>query len=131
MGPGMALIVSLDRGAIKLDLGDYPSVMLAGNEVQVADDGRVIARHVHNRWISDQREADAFMTLNIAGPLLIIMDQDGKHKLGPYLTFAMTDGILYVEQRVIGMWDTQHKDWYVKDASVHTRRFRITFHATD
>lgn len=127
----MALIVSLDRGALKLDIGDCQSVVLAGNEVQVGDDGRVIARHVHNRWISDQDEANSFMTLNIAGPLFVVVDDGSDGKLGPYYNFSMTDGILYVEQRVLGMWDTPHKDWYVKDAAAHTKRVRISFHATD
>ena len=41
----MALIVSLDRGAIKLDLGDYRCVALVGNEVQVPDEeNAVVAR---------------------------------------------------------------------------------------
>ena len=128
----MALIVSLDRGAIKLDLGDFDCVSLVGNEVQVPDKSdAVIARHIHNRWIADQGEADSFMSLNIAGPL-IISAQDGREaKLGPYYSFAMTDGVLYVEQRVFGLWDAQNKDWYLKDASSHCRRFRISFQATD
>ena len=131
LGHGMALIVSLDRGAIKLDLGDFRSVVLCGNEVQVEDNGRVIAKHIHNRWISEQREADSFMTLNIAGPLFVTVSDGQGGKLGPYFNFSMTDGILYVEQRVFGMWDTPHKDWYVKDAAFHTRRLCISFHPTD
>jgi len=131
LGLGMALIVSLDRGAIKLDLGDFQSVVLAGNEVRVGEDDSVIAKHVHNRWLSDQKEADSFMTLNIAGPLFVIVQDGPAGKLGPYFNFAMTDGVLYVEQRVFGMWDNTHKDWYVKDASAHTKRLRISFHATD
>ena len=129
---GMALIVSLDRGAIKLDLGDFRSVVLAGNEVQAPEDGgMVIAKHIHNRWISAQRQPDAFMTLNIAGPLCIAAWDGRESKLGPYLAFSMTDGILYVDQRVFGMWDSQNMDWYVKDAGAHCKRFRVSFHATD
>ena len=128
----MALIVSLDRGAIKLDLGDYRCVALVGNEVQVPDEeNAVVARHVHNRWIPDKRNADAFMSLNIAGPLIVSAQGGEEVKLGPYYSFAMTDGILYVEQRVFGLWDAQNKDWYLKDAAAHCKRFRISFHATD
>ena len=128
----MALIVSLDRGAIKLDLGDFESIVLVGNEVRVDDQGgTVLARHLHNRWISVQQEADAFMTLNIAGPLNVVAEDGHPIKLGPYLTFSMTDGILYVDQRVFGMWDTQQHDWYLKDASTHCKQFRVAFCATD
>lgn len=128
----MALIVSLDRGAIKLDLGDFQSIVLVGNEVQVPDQGsEVIAKHMHNRWLAATHGGDAFMTLNIAGPL-IVEAEDGKEKrLGPYMSFSMTDGILYVDQRVIGLWDGQNSDWYVKDSSAHCHRVRISFHATD
>ncbi len=130
--PVMALIVSLDRGAIKLDLGDFDSVALDGNEVCApADSGKVIARHMHNRWMSAaQRERDAFMTLNVAGPLIVEV-QDRGSKLGPYLSFAMTDGILYVDQRVFGVWDSENSDWYVKDSGAHCKRVRVSFHATD
>ena len=100
----MALIVSIDRGAIKQDLWDFRAVVLVGNEVRVADDeSRVLAKHLHNRWLATEPEGDAYMTLNIAGPLVI--HAGGKEpKLGPYMSCSMTDGILYVEQRVLGMW---------------------------
>ena len=129
----MALIVSLDRGAIKLDLGNFESVVLDQSEVKDADHGgAVIAMHIHNRWLAARREPDAFMTMNIAGPLVVVVEKDGREsKLGPYLTFAMTDGILYVDQRVFGIWDGQNKDWYVKDSSAHCKRLRVSFHATD
>ena len=127
----MALMVSLDRGAIKRDLGDFDAVVLVGSELRVAgDDSVVIAKHLHNRWIASKDGGDSFMTLNIAGPLII--NAGGREpKLGPYMTFAMTDGILYVEQRVIGLWDSQNNDWYVKDASVHSKRVHISFRAND
>lgn len=127
----MALIVSLDRGAIKQDLGDFQSVVLVGNEVRVADDdSKVLAKHLHNRWIASEDGGDAYMTLNIAGPLIV--NAGGKEpKLGPYMSFSMTDGILYVEQRVLGMWDSQNNDWYVKDASAHSKRVHISFRPND
>ncbi len=127
----MALIVSLDRGAIKQDFGDFQSVVLVGNEVRVADDDSVVlAKHLHNRWIASEDGGDASMTLNIAGPLII--NAGGKEpKLGPYMSFSMTDGILYVEQRVLGMWDNQNSDWYVKDASTHSKRVHISFRPND
>ena len=31
----------------------------------------------------------------------------------------------------MGMWDSQAKDWYVKDASAHCKRFPVLFDATD
>ena len=125
----MALIVSLDRGAIKQDLGDFQAVVLVGNEVR-ADDDSVLAKHLHNRWLASQDGGEAYMTLNIAGPLII--QAGGKEpKLGPYMSFSMTDGILYVEQRVLGMWDSQNNDWYVKDAGTHAKRVHISFRAND
>lgn len=131
----MALIVSLDRGAIKLDLGDYQTVVLDGDEVQLPDKGgKTIARHLHNRWIATQEQktpSAAFITLNIAGPLLVVTRGGQESRLGPYLAFAMTDGILYVDQRIFGMWDSQNKDWYVKDTGIHCKRFDISFHTTD
>ncbi len=128
----MALIVSLDRGAMKLDLGDYEAVTLVGNEVHVPDEGNsVIARHIHNRWIPDKQHADSYMTLNIAGPLEVSARDGRDARLGPYYSFSMTDGILYVEGRVFGLWDAQNKDWYLKDTGAHCRRFRVSFHPTD
>lgn len=126
-------MVSLDRGAIKRDLGDFHAVVLIGNELR-ADDS-VLATHVHNRWITSDDGAapgtDAYITLNIAGPLIIEAVGGKEPKLGPYMSFSMTDGILYVEQRVLGMWDSQSNDWYVKDASAHSKRVRISFRAND
>ena len=130
----MALIVSLDRGAIKLDLGDFQAVTLVDNEVQVVDDHCVtVAKHMHNRWIATDRGrgGDAFMTLNVAGPLLIAVDDNRQPKLGPYMSFSMMDGVLYTDGRVFGLWDTQNGDWYVKDAGRHAQRIHISFHATD
>lgn len=129
----MALIVSLDRGAIKVDLGDYSAVALTGNELRALDKdgGALIAKHMHNRWLASARHGEAFMTLNIAGPLVIELQDGEASRLGPYMLFCTTDGILYVEQRVLGLWDTQTGDWYVKDAGRHSSRLRIAFHATD
>ena len=128
----MALIVSLDRGAIKLDLGDFHCVALSGNEVHLPEaDDRVIARHIHNRWLSHQHDRQSFMTLNIAGPLVVSAEDEREVKLGPYYAFSMTDGVLYVDQRVFGLWDAQKKDWYLKDTSHHCKRFRVSFFATD
>ena len=127
----MALIVSIDRGAIKQDLGDFQAVVLVGNELRAADnDSVVLAKHLHNRWMASKEPGDAYMTLNIAGPLVV--QAGGKEpKLGPYMSFSMTDGILYVEQRVLGMWDSQNNDWYVKDASTHAKRVHISFQPND
>ena len=127
----MALIVSLDRGAVKQDLGDFQEVVLVDNEVRlVGNDSVVIAKHMHNRWIAPGDGGDAYITLNIAGPLIV--QAGGKEpKLGPYMSFSMTDGILYVEQRVLGLWDSQNSDWYVKDACAHTKRVHVSFRPND
>src|SRR4051794_9550536 len=98
----MTLIVSLDRGAIKQDLGDFEAVDLVDNEVREAGgECVVLAKHVHNRWIASKEGGEAYMTLNIAGPLIIHVGGT-EQNLGPYMSFSMTDGILYVEQRVLG-----------------------------
>ncbi len=128
----MALIVSLDRGAIKQDLGDVQTVVLVGSELVTPDGGgAVIAKHMHNRWIAPERGGDAFMTLNVAGPLTVLAHGVHDSKLGPYMALSMTDGILYVDQRVFGIWDGENRDWYVKDFGGHCQRLEISFHATD
>lgn len=75
------------------------------------------------------------MTLNVAGPLIVsAIDSRAiggeEFRMGPYLTFSMTDG-LYVDQRVFGLWDSRYTDWYLKDASLHCKHFHVRFDATD
>jgi hypothetical protein len=128
----MPLITSLRTDEARLELESVDELLLSADELfAMHRDGRtLIARHRHNRWMKEQGNPEAFVRLQIQGPLVVASSSE-KRCLGPYLRFAMHDGVLYVEDRVFGFWDVQHRDWYIVDIGAHWKELRISFHPTD
>lgn len=125
----MALLVSLQRSVEKIELGAFEVLRLVDDDLYEGEgEKRLLARHRHNRWMKAD-DPEPFVRLEIAGPLLAYGPAD--MKLGPYQHFSTFDGVLYVENRVFGFWDAQHKDWYIVDAGEHWKELFISFHTTE
>ena len=124
----MPLLVSLDRGTSQLELGAHEVLTLTGEELH-GQDKQLLAKHRHNRWLPDH-DHEAYVRLQIVGPLVVVAPGPEARKLGPYQKFSTFDGVAYVEDRVFGFWDLTHSDWYVVDAAAHWRQLQICFHAS-
>ncbi len=116
------MILSLKRDVRQKELGTFAELVFDRDEVRTID-ATVVAIHAHNRWREDAT-GETFLRLEIIGPL-IIFGGDGEAKLGPYLHFSCVDGVSYVEQRVFGFWDLQHRDWYIVDLGLHWKSLKL------
>jgi len=120
----MPLLVSLGRELPEFDLGEHGAVDLRYDGLYTKD-GRMLARHRHNRWIPADSTAH-YVRVMILGPL-VALSPDEKTRLGPYEKLAMYNGVAYVEDRVFAFTDLQQNDWYAMSAGQHWPAIRVAF----
>ena len=128
----MPLITKLRTDEARLELESVNELMLSADELFALHENRrtLIARHRHNRWMQEDENPDTYVRLEVQGPL-IVRSSNEERCLGPYMKFAMHDGVLYVDDRVFGFWDVPHRDWYIVDIAAHWKELRISFKPTD
>ena len=124
----MPLLLSLGRETQTIDLGAHEELVFTIDELKPAN-GRVIARHRHNRWLHDTN-SEPYARVDVIGPLNIRAVGKQTRLYGPYAHFSTVDGVAYVDRRVFAFADLQQRDWYVHDAADHWRGLQLLVHTT-
>ena len=120
----MPLVVTVKLEAEEKNLGSYDALEIAENRVLIPESTEPLATHLHHRWMVHE-EPHTYTELKVTGPLWVKGPDFAR--LGPYLTLSLVNGVMYVDQRIFGFFDSEHDDWFVTDLGKHWKRLAVDF----